>query len=123
MKRIIIALGLIVCVVIFSHSMAVAKRFASPPASTEWKVFCNKNGQNVVLGTQHPGNNYVQMAGPFYNEPSARGWVNKNCSSWKCDWNGRCVRASNNRNKPCPPGTHRDLGVFGQGSGRCIPNR
>jgi hypothetical protein len=103
-------------------SVAEAKRFASPAASPEyWHVFCNRNGRNVELGIHKPNNNYTQMAGPFNNEPEARDWVNRSCSSWRCDWNGACVGATGgNAGTPCPPGTYLNQGVFGQGAG-CVP--
>jgi hypothetical protein len=105
------------------QSWAESKRFTSPPASKEhWNVFCNKTGRNVVLGIHRPNNNHILMAGPFNNEPQARDWVNSNCSSWRCDLNGRCVTGRDTQ-APCPPGTYRDSGAFGQGSGKCLPIR
>ncbi len=59
----------------------------------KWYAACNTSGRYVVVGKaplpQSP--RHVILAGPFNDEPSARAWVNSNCPSWKCDYNGRCL--------------------------------
>ena len=117
-----------ICTLFFmfvEQSWAQPKRFTSPPASREyWNVFCNKNGRNVVLSKYRPNNNHILMAGPFNNEPQARNWVNSNCSSWRCDWNGRCVMGRNTQPQ-CPPGQVwvPGTGTFGQGKGGYCRNK
>ena len=90
-----------------------------PP--TLWYASCNTVGRYVVVGKaplpQNP--RHVILAGPFKDEPSARAWVNYNCPSWKCDYDGRCIppggSGSGNRNVPPPPdGGGVGGGVFGQ---------
>ena len=106
------------------QSMAESKRFASPAASAEWYAYCNKVGRNIVLGKQMSNNNLIYLAGPFQNEPAARNWVNKTCSSWRCNQNGSCITGSTN-DGACPPGQVwvSGGGTFGQGSGGYCRNK
>ena len=119
---------LTVAITVFScifawQSMAEGKRFTSPAASQEWYAYCNKVGRNIVLGKRMSNNNLIYLSGPFQNEPAARNWVNKTCSSWRCNQNGRCITGGTN-DEACPPGTVRESGgVFGQGGGKCVPVR
>ena len=120
---------LTVAITVFScifawQSMAETKRFTSPAASPEWYAYCNKVGRNIVLGKNAPNNNHIRLSGPFQNEPAARNWVNKTCSSWRCNQNGRCITGGTN-DGVCPPGqiwVNRG-GTFGQGSGGYCRNK
>lgn len=97
-----------------------------PPVES-WYVFCNVTGTtqqqpnigNIEIGKQQPFNpNYKIMGRPHSSEPVARNWVNVNCPSWRCNWNGACVtfgEAVPQETNPCRPGeVFVDL-PFGQG--------
>jgi hypothetical protein len=79
----------------------------------KWYAACNTSGRYVVVGKaplpQNP--RHVILAGPFNNEPSARAWVNNNCSNWKCDYNGRCLSTGGgNKGKGSGPSGSRGSG-------------
>jgi len=97
-----------------------------PPVES-WYVFCNTTGTNqqqpdighIEIGKQQPFNpRYKIMGRPYSSEPAARAWVDQNCPSWRCNWNGACVpqgAAERQDPNPCPPGqSFVDL-PFGQG--------
>jgi len=65
-----------------------------------WYAMCNKPQRTVVLGKHIANTDYVVMHGPVVGEPAARNWVNTYCPSWRCDWNGRCIK----NKKPLPRG-------------------
>jgi hypothetical protein len=66
----------------------------------DWKVFCRaegltsqtRNNGSIHTGEQYPWTGrYILMRGGFPSDAAARNWISQNCSSWRCDWNGRCV--------------------------------
>jgi hypothetical protein len=97
------------------------------PPIESWYVFCNTTGTNqqqpdignIEIGKSQPFNpKYKIMGRPHSSEPVARAWVNQNCPSWRCNWNGACVRpgiSEPQERNPCRPGqSFVDL-PFGQG--------
>jgi len=87
----------------------------------KWYAACNTEGRYVVLGKaplpQSP--RHVILAGPFNDEPSARAWVNNNCPSWRCDYDGRCLppESSGSGSRSVPPPSDSGGtggGLFGQ---------
>jgi len=102
------------------HNTGIYKQIQYRPP-TLWYAACNTAGRYVVVGKaplpQSP--QHIILAGPFKDEPSARAWVNYNCPSWKCDYDGRCIppggSGSGSRNVPPPSdGGGVGGGVFGQ---------
>lgn len=103
-----------------AYSTGIYKQIQYQPP-TIWYAACNTAGRYVVVAKaplpQSP--QHIVLAGPFKDEPSARAWVNYNCPSWRCDYDGRCIPqgsgGSGNRNvPPVPDSGGTGGGVFGQ---------
>ena len=64
---------------------------SGPRMGGSWAVVCSKKHGGVSL-TQHPSqiDFYVWGQG-FLGEPDARAWTQRNCPSWRCDAQGRCL--------------------------------
>lgn len=56
-----------------------------------WSVVCHRKHGGVGL-TQQPDtiNNFILAQG-FIGEPDARLWTDRNCPSWRCNIEGRCL--------------------------------
>ena len=64
---------------------------SGPRTGSNWAVVCSKKHGGVSL-TQYPNRiDYHVWGEGFLGEPDARAWTNRNCPSWRCDSEGRCL--------------------------------
>lgn len=63
----------------------------TPRMGGNWAVVCSKQHGGVSL-TQYPDRvSYYVWSEGFLGEPDARLWADRNCQSWRCDVQGRCL--------------------------------
>ncbi len=76
-----------------------------PGMGGSWSVVCHRKHGGVGL-TQHPDtiNNFILAQG-FVGEPDARLWTDRNCPSWRCNIEGRCLPGVARRTEGRPPET------------------
>jgi hypothetical protein len=64
---------------------------SGPRTGGNWAVVCSKKHGGVSL-TQYPNRiDYHVWGEGFLGESDARAWTNRNCPSWRCDSEGRCL--------------------------------
>ena len=64
---------------------------SGPRMGGSWAVVCSKKHGGVSL-TRHPNRiDYHVWGEGFFGEPDARAWTNRNCPSWRCDAQGKCL--------------------------------
>jgi hypothetical protein len=70
---------------------------SGPRMGGNWAVVCSKKHGGVSL-TQYPNRiDYHVWGEGFLGEPDARAWTNRNCPSWRCDSEGRCLTGAAQR--------------------------
>ena len=76
---------------------------SGPRMGGNWAVVCSKKHGGVSM-TQNPSpiDFYIWGRG-FLGEPDARAWTNRNCPSWRCDAQGRCLLGAVSRMPEGPP--------------------
>jgi len=74
-----------------------------PRMGGSWAVVCSRKHGGVSM-TQHPNPiDYYVWGRGFLGEPDARAWTQRNCPSWRCDAQGRCLIGAVQRMTEGPP--------------------
>jgi hypothetical protein len=60
------------------------------PGDYTWYAFCDPRSGEVTYG-QHLLTGRKIMSGPFPGPRTAQDWIQKSCSTWRCDANGSCA--------------------------------
>jgi hypothetical protein len=72
-------------------SPGVSTRAGMPNRGGRWAVVCDRSHGGVGL-TEYPDvTRHWIMSEGFLGEPDARAWTDKNCPSWRCNAEGKCL--------------------------------
>lgn len=94
---------------------------SGPRMGGNWAAVCSKKHGGVSL-TQYPNRiDYHVWGEGFLGEPDARAWTNRNCPSWRCDSEGRCLPGVARRQEGRPLEVPPDGSSTGAGGGTIPP--
>jgi hypothetical protein len=76
-----------------------------PGMGGSWAVVCSKRHGGVSLTRQPDSIESFILGQGFMGEPDARLWTDRNCPSWRCNSEGRCLAGVARRTEGRPPET------------------